>query len=544
MAIFTVTSNAVENVDIFVDVDFKAGMALMRYDNGKVVKADNSLIFQKTLSQKIGKFLGFATSDHSSAANTIIVPDVIGSSYIDNSYNFIRTENNEVLTTKRALNDNLNESLNKPYNPSENMVISRRGLAVYNQPNNIFITDQFARVLHGDYGLDYTTQIDFNSGDLLTFGSGVNAGKLVKVNVNSIAQEILIVGVVEKFISSTNLLHFRQVFYSHPFSNDSAVMVLDAGNPYSFPNDLSYGTVCGTSLPANTFTITAPNNGIFDKILFASYGTPTGTCENFGIGGCHASNTVTKLAPLLLGQNTLTMSYGTQDGLFGDPCMGVNKFLYVWARYYYKTNANLTKIEDLTTFNNDGTLINGVYYDSEGNGSLVFDGTNDYVTMPMTSLLNSSSITWSVWYKSSSDTPQALLGKNSTSAFLLTVGPATSTIVNELITVVGEDNINRVGYVTTNRNELFDNRWHHIVLTAKPSVYNIYLDGVDLPLYVGAGSNNGNVTNAATSFMIGTFYAPGLYVNGKMADIRVYNRALSASEISAYYNLTKSRYGL
>ena len=57
MAIFTVTSNAVENVDIFVDVDFKAGMALMRDDNGRVVKADNSLIFQKTLSQKIGKFL-------------------------------------------------------------------------------------------------------------------------------------------------------------------------------------------------------------------------------------------------------------------------------------------------------------------------------------------------------------------------------------------------------------------------------------------------------------------------------------------------------
>jgi hypothetical protein len=49
MAIFTVTSNAVENVDIFVDVDFKAGMALMRDDNGRVVKADNSLIFQKTL---------------------------------------------------------------------------------------------------------------------------------------------------------------------------------------------------------------------------------------------------------------------------------------------------------------------------------------------------------------------------------------------------------------------------------------------------------------------------------------------------------------
>lgn len=540
MAIFTVTSNAVENVDIFVDVDFKAGMALMRDDNGRVVKADNSLIFQKTLSQKIGKFLGFATSDHSSAANTIIVPDVIGSSYIDNSYNFIRTENNEVLTTKRALNDNLNESLNKPYNPSENMVISRRGLAVYNQPNNIFITDQFARVLHGDYGLDYTTQIDFNSGDLLTFGSGVNAGKLVKVNVNSIAQEILIVGVVEKFISSTNLLHFRQVFYSHPFSNDSAVMVLDAGNPYSFPNDLSYGTVCGTSLPANTFTITAPNNGIFDKILFASYGSPTGTCENFGIGGCHASNTVTKLAPLLLGQNTLTMSYGQQDGLFGDPCMGVNKFLYVWARYYYKTNANLTKIEDLTNFNNDGTLINGVYYDSEGNGSLVFDGTNDYITVPITNYtLNLASVTVFCWVNL---TLPALgtffhLG-GAGNGITLGVGLSNTQELGTKVIVLYPE----VRWLNNAYNlGTYSNGWNFVAISfnssSSPTVYLNNNPGVITIANDFRPVNSNTVT-------IGRELSNIRHMTGKISDIRMYSRVLSATEISAYYNATKSRYGL
>ena len=538
MAIFTVTSNAVENVDIFVDVDFKAGMALMRDDNGKVVKADNSLIFQKTLSQKIGKFLGFATSDHSSAANTIIVPDVIGSSYIDNSYNFIRTENNEVLTTKRALNDNLNESLNKPYNPSENMVISRRGLAVYNQPNNIFITDQFARVLHGDYGLDYTTQIDFNSGDLLTFGSGVNAGKLVKVNVNSIAQEILIVGVVEKFITSTNLLHFRQVFYSHPFSNDSAVMVLDAGNPYSFPNDLSYGTVCGTSLPANTFTITAPNNGIFDKILFASYGSPTGTCGNFGIGGCHASNTVTKLAPLLLGQNTLTMSYGTQDGLFGDPCMGVNKSLYVWARYYYKTNANLTKIEDLSNLNNDGTLINGVYYDSEGGGSWSLDGTNDYIqVLHSSSLIPSDNFSVSFWiYQKRLATTEIPINKYA--------GGVQGWIFNNTNNFMSFDGRNGTaeGYLSAaSSTQMALNTWYHFVGIKS---------GVDMLIYqngVLAGStiwtSPGVLATNSRHLQIGT-YEGYYYCNSNITDIRMYSRVLSTTEISAYYNATKSRYGL
>lgn len=52
MAIFTVTSNAVENVDIMISTSFKAGMALMRDDNGRGVPADSQLLVFKTLEQK------------------------------------------------------------------------------------------------------------------------------------------------------------------------------------------------------------------------------------------------------------------------------------------------------------------------------------------------------------------------------------------------------------------------------------------------------------------------------------------------------------
>lgn len=234
MAIFTVTSNAVENVDIFISSSFKAGMALMRDDNGRGVAADSQLLISKTIEQKFGKFLGFATSDHTSIANTIIIPDVIGSSYIDSSYNFIRTENNEIAVSKRAVNDYLNEGVNSFFNPSDSSVISKRGMAVYNQPNNIFITDQFKAVLHGDYGLDGLDTVALNPGDLLTFGGGINAGKLVKVNVNSFGPDILVVGIVEKYVASTNLLHFRQVNYSLSFGTNNLTLLYDFGNPVSY----------------------------------------------------------------------------------------------------------------------------------------------------------------------------------------------------------------------------------------------------------------------------------------------------------------------
>jgi hypothetical protein len=234
MAIFTVTSNAVENVDIMISTSFKAGMALMRDDNGRGVPADSQLLVFKTLEQKAGKFLGFATSDHSAYSNTIIIPDVIGSSYIDSSYNYIRTENNEIAISKRGLVDNLNEGTPNLYNPSDKNVISRRGLAVYNQPNNIFITDQFKPVLHGDYGLDGLDTVALNPGDLLTFGGGVNAGKLVKVHVNSLGPDVLAVAIVEKYIVETGLLHFRQVSYGLSFGN-SIMMYVDAANKASYP---------------------------------------------------------------------------------------------------------------------------------------------------------------------------------------------------------------------------------------------------------------------------------------------------------------------
>jgi hypothetical protein len=279
MAIFTVTSNAVENVDIFISSSFKAGMALMRDDNGRGVAADSQLLISKTIEQKFGKFLGFATSDHTSIANTIIIPDVIGSSYIDSSYNFIRTENNEIAVSKRAVNDYLNEGVNSFFNPSDSSVISKRGMAVYNQPNNIFITDQFKAVLHGDYGLDGLGTVALNPGDLLTFGGGINAGKLVKVNVNSFGPDILVVGIVEKYVASTNLLHFKQVNYSLSFGNYTSVFY-DAANIVSYPGTgTTWSNLASTSYNMTLFNgpaYSSANNGVMVFDGADDYATSSG----------------------------------------------------------------------------------------------------------------------------------------------------------------------------------------------------------------------------------------------------------------------------
>ena len=195
-----------------------------------------------------------------------------------------------------------------------------------------------------------------------------------------------------------------------------------------------------------------------------------------------------------------------------------------------------------------GTLVNGVGFTSSNNGSFVFDGTNDYILSPLPDVLTGSSITWIAWYKSSSDTAQTLISKSSlttNTSFDLSVGPATITLTNELITIICIDNGNRIGYVSTNRNELFDNEWHQIVLVAQPSSYLLYLDARSLSLTVGQGSNNGSVSNVANALTIGAWNRQGTLgtlTNGSISSVQIYNRALTAQEILQNYNATKKRY--
>lgn len=91
------------------------------------------------------------------------------------------------------------------------------------------------------------------------------------------------------------------------------------------------GTICGESNESGNITLTAPVGAIFTSIPFASYGTPNGTCGNYTLGGCHASNSTSVVSGLAIGQNNF--SIGVNNGIFGDPCPFTAKRMYIQAVY-------------------------------------------------------------------------------------------------------------------------------------------------------------------------------------------------------------------
>jgi uncharacterized delta-60 repeat protein len=74
-----------------------------------------------------------------------------------------------------------------------------------------------------------------------------------------------------------------------------------------------------------------------------------------------------------------------------------------------------------------------------------------------------------------------------------------------------------------------DNQWHHLVGTRSSGTTSLYIDGQS----VGSGTAMEDVSNDA-SFKIGKWSLEPSF-RGKIDDIRIYNRALSAAEIAEHY---------
>jgi len=90
-----------------------------------------------------------------------------------------------------------------------------------------------------------------------------------------------------------------------------------------------------------------------------------------------------------------------------------------------------------------------------------------------------------------------------------------------------------------------NNNWHHVVATYDGAFKRVYVNGSQVGVaqatqgLPGGGTNN---TGPAYIGIYGSF--AGYPFNGKIAKVAVYDRALTASEVSSDYNATKGRFGL
>lgn len=99
----------------------------------------------------------------------------------------------------------------------------------------------------------------------------------------------------------------------------------------------------------------------------------------------------------------------------------------------------------------------------------------------------------------------------------------------------------------------YKNTWCHVVGTKSPGstgtpggtqTISLYVNGVQLTLGTWASPITPNVTSRVIRLGRWTNESSPLYFNGRMAEARIYNRVLSAAEVSQNFNATRSKYGV
>jgi len=193
---------------------------------------------------------------------------------------------------------------------------------------------------------------------------------------------------------------------------------------------------------------------------------------------------------------------------------------------------------DLSGNNNHGTLENGPTYSSANGGSIVFDGVNDRVSAFPTQISGTGSKTISLWIKINTTSRTGLAGTRSLSewGWGFTVNRnGTGTLA--FYDTRGSDLNVAAGLGT--------NIWYNVSVTYDNSrIVTLYVNG----LQVGISSTPFAALNASTfNGVIGnedeyeSFTHP---FKGNIAQVAIYNRALTANEVLNNYNALKSRFGM
>jgi len=202
-----------------------------------------------------------------------------------------------------------------------------------------------------------------------------------------------------------------------------------------------------------------------------------------------------------------------------------------------------TTWNDLSGNGNNGTLTNGPTFDSANGGSIVFDGSNDYVEI--TSLgypWSTSTITVNLWYYPLSSNPKT----SGTDCNLITVE-------NSFEISIGNKNngYSKIYYASNpwawkgdGGNNMSNDQWNMITFVHSLTDRKMYVNGSLVYTFNDTGGLASGSSSQPSLLLMKRYCCGGSFASGNLANVGLFNRPLSPSEILQNYNTLKPRFGL
>ena len=221
----------------------------------------------------------------------------------------------------------------------------------------------------------------------------------------------------------------------------------------------------------------------------------------------------------------------------------------LWSFDGADVNWNTNKATDRSGQGNSGNITNMSTSTAPIIGklgqALNFDGVNDYIDVGNPAILRlTSSYTLSAWAKTNNSSAIAdddivAKGQNTTLAYLMNFNKI-DTGTGLFLCLASPDGLVANSGLRYSATVLELGQWYHV-----SCVYNAAIPSLDI--YVNGKLDNGTLVNSVPSsifntgdnVVVGFPRGAGLYWLGSIDDVRIYNRALSATEVKQLYLIGK-----
>ena len=205
------------------------------------------------------------------------------------------------------------------------------------------------------------------------------------------------------------------------------------------------------------------------------------------------------------------------------------------------TRSTTQGLIDLT--GNSSIDLANVSFDS--NAQMTFDGTDDVITVPMQNLKPTLSITQEVVVYINSNTTQVFIGAQ----YGTSSGNSYALWLNGANNLAGGVNIGGSFNYQSQTYTITTSKWYHFIHTYDGTDQKLYVNGVVVRSWPTAGTityNDNNTLLAIGNDWNGSGYNIGasLATHGKQDITKIYNRALTADEVTQNYRHYKTRFNL
>ena len=198
-----------------------------------------------------------------------------------------------------------------------------------------------------------------------------------------------------------------------------------------------------------------------------------------------------------------------------------------------------TAWNDIAGGNYNSTLTNGPTFSSSNGGFFTFDGVNDYavLTRPV-----QDDFSLCCWFKSTQNAGTADQWYNGRGLIDCEVGGATNDFglslgAGKLVFGTGNPDISTASDGLYN-----DGNWHYAVATRSKSAgqFFLYADGTFLKSAYGGTQS----LTAPSQMRIGSIQTGIAFFAGSIAAVQIYNRVLTAADVSQNFNALRGRFGV